>query len=260
MYYELGKAIGLEKETYLNLGRFVTFLANMCHSADSLVDLKNSKETRIKHILILGDSFANMRFYLTNFGIDYETVSRGFKEGIKLFRKEDELTNKRKLTEKDIQQILAIGNPDFSMYNRVLYRLTPQQLVPHLREFLENYMVIDLVSDHICDYEQDQENDSFNPIRLFAKQRDENKALEYFVNLGQEFGRKAQIAIRDIENEKLANLLKFYVNGEIEGLNIFQRHGYFLEIPKNRGRQIKTLVLKPHPWERYSFSDLKWTN
>ncbi len=256
MYYKLGKAIDLEKETYLNLGKFVTFLANICHSADSLVDLRNSKETKIKHILILCDSFANMRFYLDNLGIDYETISRGFSEGIELFRKEDELTNKEKLTEKDIQQILAMGNPDFSMYNRVLYQLAQQQLIPHLREFLENYMLVDLVSDHICDYEQDQENDSFNPIRLFAKQRDENKALGYFVNIGQQFGRKAQIAVRNIESENLANLLKFYVDGEIEGLNIFQMYDYFLDIPKDKRKQIKTLVLKPHPWERYNFREV----
>jgi len=259
LYYELGKAIGLREETYLNLGKFVTFLANMCHSADGLVDLRNSRETRIKHILILGNSYSHMRFYLDNLGINYEIISEGFREGIELFKKENELANKGELTEEDVQEILAIGNPDFKMYNRILYQLLPKQLVPYLEKFFENYMATDLVLDHLCDYEQDQENGSFNPIRLFGQQGDENKALEYFVNQGQEFGRKAQIMIGHVESG-LANLLKFYVDGEIEGLNIFQRYDYFLDIPKDKRKQIKTLVLKPHPWERYSSSNLKWTN
>jgi len=244
---------------------FISFLANISHSADDLKDtIVLSTNNKINKIQLLLTQYEKMDKFLNALSLKYDSIKKGFQEGIELFKREEILRLKKKVSNKDICEILEMGSPDFHIYNGLLSQICPK-LRKKILLFLKEYALVDLILDHISDIERDFINGSFNPILFLLKSKINNvkgdklpyqlaksKTYDFFIDICFERSEKAMSLLDN--KSSIYRLLKFYINGEIEGLKLFKKYNYFLDFPDRE--KIIYLILKPHPWERYAFEEV----
>lgn len=264
-YYELGKVLGIKEKRLFKFVDFITFLADICHSADDLKDTTNlnihNSIAKIRSLLI---HYEGMKCYLDALNLEYDSIKRGFLAGIKLFKKEEDIKNNLNTSEKDVYDILKIGSPDFQIYNDLLAQLNPR-IDRTIFKFLKEYAFVDLVLDHISDVEADLKNGSFNPLQVMLNQNIKeiniaqlpyhlvtNRIYDYFSDLCLKKGRHALALLQN--KGPISKLLCYFMNGELEGLNILIKYNYLLDFP-NREKAIY-LLLKPHPWELYTYEEV----
>ena len=261
-YYELGKTLKMKESRLITFIEFIAFIADICHSADDLKDTaKLNKEDSIRRIQSLLLHYDSMKYYLDKLDLNYDSIKKGFRAGINLFMKEERIKHKKNISDKDIYNILEIGSPDFQMYNELLAQLIPS-LDVRILNFLRDYAFIDWIIDHISDLEEDFKNETFNPLIIMLNQRvieiDKVKLphllashgiFDYFVNLCFIKGRLALDALSG--DDRVSQLVKYYMAGELEGLKLFVKYKYFIDVPERN--KIIYLILKPHPWEVYKY-------
>lgn len=259
LYYEIGKSFKIEEKTLIDFSKFIDFLANLCHAADDIVDSQLSRERVVEILQLFPTLYDDMNGFLNNLGLDYRVIHKGFNKGIKLFE-EEELTKRKPITLKEVKHMIEIGSPDLEMYTNLFCALVKDNKI---KKFMEHYAALDLILDHIADLEKDFENKSFNPIYLYLKNRapkdseklpphlTKNKGLESILKTAYEYG---NVAKQSLGNGSVLELLKFYLNGEIEGLRLFEKYNFLEGFPDKQ--RIKYLILKPHPWELYTYKEV----
>jgi len=266
MYYEIGSALNIKEDKLIKFSEFIAFLSNICHSADDLVDSVLSTGEKIDKVGVLLSYYPTLNVFLKKLALDYGTIQQGFGRGIQLFREENKIIeNKKKPSEETTEYLLKIGNPDFFIYNNLFYSLIREDKAKQIDSFMENYVVLDLVLDHITDLDEDFENNSFNPVLWFLKSKTEvdkdnlikklisHKTYGSFLEIAFKYGKMA-LEKSKLSDNKLANVLRTYVKGELEGLNLFKKYNYLVNF-QNRIKLTK-LILKPHPWEHYSYKEV----
>lgn len=173
-------------------------------------------------------------------------------------------------------EIVNKGNLDFFYYNHVLYNLIREsgaegsvKLIHYLDNFLQQYLQLLFIANEINSIENDIKNNEFNLLvwmnrsvdkrgieRNFHEQFISNKVYDFIIKVVDDTAQKAYTSLIDIDKEGLQELLKNYLDGLIEGLDIFTRHEYLRNYNHEKRIKIKELILNPHPWERIRFTDV----
>lgn len=229
---------------------------------------KKTLNTVKKEFKLVSKLRLNFKRYIEVIEADLTTI-----EGY--YEREGEITKMK--PRRDIEmEVINKGNLDFFIYNHILYNLIREsdirgdiKLVHHLDNFLKQYLDLLFIANEIKNIERDLKNKEFNLLiwmnscvekertkKNFHEQFISNRVYDFIIKVVDDTAQKAYTALMDIEKENLQNLLKKYLDGLIEGLDIYTRHEYLRNYDHAKRLKIKELVLNPHPWERIKFKDV----
>ncbi|MFO1417368.1 MAG: hypothetical protein U1E83_01725 [Methylotetracoccus sp.] len=180
----------------------------------------------------------------------------------------------------DLHELLRRGNCDFDCYNALLFRVLDERAATSLASFLGHYLVADLIADHIVDLPEDLARSTYNPLVVLHRLLTGEASLPYGVtcsrlNAGDGYQRllgsprirswfidcakrhlvDARTALDSIRPSSLNALLSLCCAGLAEGYTLFESQQGFCWMEPARRLQVLTLLLKPHPWERFHRED-----
>lgn len=176
----------------------------------------------------------------------------------------------------DLHELLRRGNCDFDCYNALLYRLLDERVATSLASFLGHYLVADLIADHIVDLPDDLARSAYNPLVVLHRHSSDGISLPYaatcrslnagdayqsllgaprirswFIDCAKHHLLAARAALDPIMPPALNALLSLYCAGLAEGYRLFESQQGFCWMEPAPRLQVLTLLLKPHPWERF---------
>lgn len=176
----------------------------------------------------------------------------------------------------DLHGLLGRGNCDFDCYNTLLYRLLDERAATSLARFLGHYLVADLIADHIVDLPDDLARSAYNPLVVLHRHLTGEASLPYgmtcrrlnagdgyqrllgsphirswFIDCAKHHLLAARAALDPVTPPALNALLSLYSAGLAEGYTLFESQQGFCWMEPAPRLQVLTLLLKPHPWERF---------
>lgn len=248
MYYEVAQSMGLDENKCLDFARLVASIDNIYASFDGLVDSKLNSEQKIRYVQNIEEGYDLIR-RLDRFGLPYEPVKKAFDDGIDLFMRESKITQGQiPFNEIELLHMLDLTNCDFQSITDLFLEYLPKERGEErrvFREFMAGYTKSDLICDHIVDLSEDRDNNSFNLLLWRGLGEDSASTKNYFVRKAFRFIEEAQRPLK--KNNKLIKQLQFYLDGQREGLQIYEDNNYLIDNPQRE--ELEGILLKPHPWE-----------
>ncbi|MBN1801559.1 MAG: hypothetical protein JW891_08650 [Candidatus Lokiarchaeota archaeon] len=179
----------------------------------------------------------------------------------------------RIMEKKELFNFMQVRNSDFFLYFDLLSPFIYENTKQLISEFLEHYVIIDTILDDMSDLYQDYKKNSMNLLLLELKVKNpEGKHLNYMdliravidldiyslmiSNIKKHY--EAIIRILGHSKSRLSNYLKFLANGCIEGVKIFEYHGYFFDqiADQKKHQNICNFLFKPYPWTIISYEEV----
>ncbi|MEQ8189771.1 MAG: hypothetical protein ABRQ39_17515 [Candidatus Eremiobacterota bacterium] len=177
-YGSIGEAAGLPDSLITPLERIICYLCTTLHEWDNTVEKeglndgnyrtfidrirKNSIEKDVSAISLPAELFDNI-------------CKSSMKKIYEYFLLEEEAM-KFISSEELILTLLEKGNCDFEFYNGIFFTLMKEDYRGGITSFLEDYLIADLIADHITDLKEDIENFSYNPLILLYRFRKEQNS------------------------------------------------------------------------------------
>ena len=179
------------------------------------------------------------------------------------YRSEDQMT--------DLLGIMDLRNNDFFLYLDLIYPYFDTKIIGDLKKFFRIYAIIDLFLDDITDISDDYNRSAFNSLTWLFKQNYPDEEILSSKHLNEvvidhgiidivygiitDLERKCRIILNKRKNT-LYGFLDFLLSAEITGLQIFKKHGYFMDyIGHGLYDDTKDLLLKPYPWTTQSYNE-----
>jgi len=193
-----------------------------------------------------------------------------------------------------MEDMLFFGNVDFYLYNQILYsyittRFGDLALIGKMQAFLQNYLKLDLLLDHIMDVQEDTEEGSFNSLLWALQQTNPDfdqetvhqqlaqanpetgtSVYDMAYELAAKFEADARESLAELDqHEELQTLFTQMLDAETEGLRIYRQHNYLTGLPASEQEFYRGILLQAGVWRRVSdealiekgvISDEKTTN
>ncbi len=170
-YGSIGKAAGLPDSLIKPLERIICYLCTTLHEWDNTVEKEglNDGNYRIFIERIMKSSIDKSVREISLPGELFDNICKSSMEKIYEYFLLEEEAMKFISSEELILTLLKKGNCDFEFYNGIFFTLLKEDYISAIVSFLENYLIADLIADHITDLKEDIENFSYNPLILIYR-------------------------------------------------------------------------------------------
>jgi hypothetical protein len=282
-YGNIAEAADVPSSLIKPLKTIIFYLCTMLHEWDNLVEEEGIKESTYKTFIDrMHHRESSIKEAVQQISLPSElfnNICKSSMEKIKDYFLLEEEAMKFISSEQLILTLLKKGNCDFEFYNDIFFKLLKEEYREGLTSFFENYLIVDLIADHITDLKEDIENFTYNPLlllyRLYKRQKSpyietckallyedsytrlcRDNIMDWFTSLADKEIREAEKKLEKINPPELKNLLSLYLNGISEGFSLFKKYDCLTWMEKDRRDLYITLMLKPHPWERLTLNDI----
>ncbi|MCP4763303.1 MAG: hypothetical protein GY870_16130 [archaeon] len=166
-----------------------------------------------------------------------------------------------------------LRNNNFFLFHSVLAPFIKEEINQKIVDFLKKYVIIDSILDDIVDVISDFNSNNFNILLFLLKKEEplleipnssflinvliEKKIFDFVYNLAFEYADSAFSIIEEYSSD-LFDYFRFIINGSIEGIKVFKKYNYFEKFSdkEKKYEDFLALVLKPHPWSVFSFTEI----
>ena len=282
-YATIAEAAHMPSSLIVPVETIIFYLCTMLHDWDNLVEEEGIKESTYKTFIDrIHHRESSIKEAVKKISIPpelFDNICKSSMENIKNYFLLEEEAMKSISSEQLIVTLLEKGNCDFEFYNDIFFKLLKEEYREGLASFFENYLIVDLIADHITDLKEDIEKFSYNPLLLLYRlYKDQNSSyretcetllyedsypdlcrdniMDWFTSLAGKEIREAGKKLGKIDPPELKNLLSLYLEGISEGFSLFKKYDYLTWMEKDKRDLYTTLMLKPHPWERLTLNDI----
>ncbi|MEQ8221302.1 MAG: hypothetical protein ABRQ37_03295 [Candidatus Eremiobacterota bacterium] len=172
-YGSIAKAAGLPDSLIKPLETIICYLCTTLHEWDNTVEKEglNDDNYRVFIDKIRKSSIEKAAQEIFLSAELFDNICKSSMEKIYEYFLLEEEAMKCIASEELILKLLEKGNCDFEFYNDIFFTLLKEDFREGLASFLENYLIADLIADHITDLKEDIENFSYNPLLLLYRFR-----------------------------------------------------------------------------------------